>query len=79
MRAYCRSFFAATACDDEKTDEPTGNAPTIEIGEVTCSETENKASVEIMPSEDTKTWYWKYAQTTDGGVKKKKRMSNLLL
>lgn len=63
-------LFAATACDDEKTDEPAGNAPTIEIGEVTCSETE--ASVEITPSEDTKTWYWKYAQTTDGGDEEEK-------
>ena len=35
------------------------NPPSIEVGEVSFSEQDGTAKVEVRPSENTETWYWK--------------------
>lgn len=37
------------------------NPPSIEVGEVSFSEQDGTAKVEVRPSENTETWYWKCA------------------
>ena len=45
-----------------------GNIPTIDVGAVAYSEQESVAKVEVSPSTDTETWYWKCTPTSETGT-----------
>ena len=47
------------ACNDDNGEGGGKNPPSIEVGEVSFSEQDGTAKVEVRPSENTETWYWK--------------------
>lgn len=60
--------LTGTSCNDDDDDQVLVKAPTITVGNPALSEDNTKAVVEIKPSAETATWYWKCEKqgTTDG-------------
>ena len=52
-------LLLGSACNDDNGEGGGKNPPSIEVGEVSFSEQDGTAKVEVRPSEDTETWYWK--------------------
>ncbi|MCD7794732.1 MAG: hypothetical protein LUH46_07710 [Alistipes sp.] len=51
-------LLLGSACNDDD-DKGGGNLPSVEVSEVSFSEQDGVAKVEVKPSENTETWYWK--------------------
>ncbi|MCD8034100.1 MAG: hypothetical protein LUF83_07355 [Alistipes sp.] len=55
------ALFGA-ACNDDNDEGGGKNLPSVEVGEVSFSEEDEVALVEVKPSENTEIWYWKYGK-----------------